>query len=295
MAMQARNQILEQFNTLSPALKRAARFVVDHPSEVVLNSMRALAEHTGMQPATLVRLAQHLGYSGWPELKKAFAGDYVLAAGRPAPRGSGLAAVRGSGSNLIADVFGAAHRNLDNAEMGNGTALHKAVRLLRRARAVHVAGFRASFCAAHALADGCRQLRGCVRLLDGQAGTLETQLRDVHGRDAVVLIDFTPYCNEALQVQQHARTVGARIVALTDSNASPLALGADVQLLFSAQGASPLPSMAAAVALTEALLALLAEGAARTAVGQETTHTRVKRTGQAPRRSQPMAAPVQDL
>ena len=60
--------LLERFPSLSPKLQVAARFVVDHPNEVVTMSMRAIAERAHTQPATLVRLAQQLGFAGWPEL-----------------------------------------------------------------------------------------------------------------------------------------------------------------------------------------------------------------------------------
>ena len=39
-AMSAKEQILERFDSLSPTLQRAARFVVDNPNEVVIGSMR---------------------------------------------------------------------------------------------------------------------------------------------------------------------------------------------------------------------------------------------------------------
>ena len=73
--MGAREQILDQFSALTPRMQAAARFIVDHPNEVVIASMRTLAEKAKAQPATLVRLAQQLGYAGWPELKSAFARD----------------------------------------------------------------------------------------------------------------------------------------------------------------------------------------------------------------------------
>ena len=51
-----------------------------------------------------------------------------------------------------------------------------------------------------------------------------------------------------------ARAAGARLLAMTDSAASPLALAADAVLLFSTDSPSFFPSIAAAVALAEALL-----------------------------------------
>jgi DNA-binding MurR/RpiR family transcriptional regulator len=46
----ARDLILERFPSLSPRLQAAARFIVDHPNEVVIGSMRALAERSGAPP-----------------------------------------------------------------------------------------------------------------------------------------------------------------------------------------------------------------------------------------------------
>lgn len=64
--MPARELILARFASLSPTLQVAARFAVDHPNEVVILSMRSLAERAQVQPATFVRLAQSLGYSRRP-------------------------------------------------------------------------------------------------------------------------------------------------------------------------------------------------------------------------------------
>jgi len=61
--MSARERILERFSSLSPKLQAAARYVVDHPNEVVIQSMRNLAEVAGTKPATLVRLAQQIGFA----------------------------------------------------------------------------------------------------------------------------------------------------------------------------------------------------------------------------------------
>jgi len=75
----ARDLIRQRFVELSPALQLGARFLLDHPNEVVVASMRSIAERAGVPPATLVRLAQALGFDGWPGLKEAFVADMGLA------------------------------------------------------------------------------------------------------------------------------------------------------------------------------------------------------------------------
>ena len=251
--MRARDQILERFPGLSPKLQAAARFVVDHPNEVVIASMRALAQRAGAQPATLVRLAQQLGYAGWPQLKSAFAQDMGLHTETYGQRAKNLA-VRGRDANLPSELFTVQRQNLSVTEAQCAAALRETARTLKRATVVHVAGFRASFPVAFALFYGYRLFRDSVQLIDGQGGSLETQLRPVGRRDVVVVVSFAPYSREAMRVVEHARAARAHVLALTDSGASPLALAADRALLFCVDSPSFFPSAAAGVALAEALL-----------------------------------------
>ena len=254
--MGARERILERFTQLSPKLQAAARYIVDHPNEVVIQSMRNLAQVAGTKPATLVRLAQQIGYAGWPEIKSAFTQDLGLHTERYGRRARSLAA-RGQDAGLVSEMFLVQRRNLDLTERQCGPSLRQAAKLLKSADAVHVAGFRASFPIAYSLVYGYRLFRNSVHLVDGQSGGLEMQLRPIGRRDCMVVVSFAPYSREALAALRAAKTAGARVIALTDSGASPLALEADVAVLFSAASPSFFPSVAAAVAVVEALLELL--------------------------------------
>jgi DNA-binding MurR/RpiR family transcriptional regulator len=245
-----------RFPELSPALQGAARFLLDHPNEVVVMSMRALAERAGVPPATLVRLAQQLGFAGWPGLKAAFVDELGLGSEHYGRRAKGLLA-RHADAALSAEMFGAQRRNLELTEAGSGPALRRAARLMARAGAVHVAGFRASFPIAYSLVYVYRLFRDSVHLVDGLAGSLEMHLQSFARRDAVVAVSFAPYSREALAVVEAARAKGCRIVALTDSSASPLSLAADATILFAAASPSFFPSIAAGVAAAEALLEVL--------------------------------------
>ena len=265
--MKARDLILERFSSLSPKLQDAAKFVVDHPNEVVIASMRTLAERAGAQPATFVRLAKQLGFAGWPELKDAFADGLGLRPGSYGERAKSLA-TRGRRADLLGEMFGAHRHNLELTESQCATSLREAARMLKRAKAVHVAGFRASFPIAHSLAYGYRLFRNTVHLIDGLAGGLEMQLRLIERHDAAVVIAFAPYSRESLVVAEAAKAAGARIIAMTDSSASPIALLADVPIKFSVDSPSFFPSIAAAIAATEALLEILVADAGDAALKQ---------------------------
>ena len=84
--------------------------------------------------------------------------------------------------------------------------------------------------------------------------------------DLVTLIGFDPYSREAALVAEVTHAVGAKLVAVTDSQVSPLAHGADGVLLFSTNSPSFFPSLVAASSLLEGLAALLVARAGPSAV-----------------------------
>jgi len=62
-------------------LQAAATFLINRPHEVALLSMREQAKLAGVQPITMTRLAQTLGFAGFEELKDLFA-DSIREKGR---------------------------------------------------------------------------------------------------------------------------------------------------------------------------------------------------------------------
>ena len=261
--MGAREQIRQRFNELSPALQQVARYVLDHPNEVVTGSMRNVGTRSQSTPATLVRFAQHLGFEGWPQLKEAFAADMGLGSAETYGGRAKQLVGRAKDQTLTGEMFEVQRRNLEATHQQSEQALQKACALIEKAPAVHAAGFRACFPIAFSFVYVYRLFRASVHLVDGQGGSLEMQQRAFAKGDALVVASFVPYSREALQVAQAAKAAGCRIVAITDSVTSPLSLLADETLLFTINRPSFFPSVAAGVAVTEALVELLASRAGK--------------------------------
>src|SRR5690606_5795413 len=62
--------VRERYPDMSPQFQIGARHLIDFPERVPVESMRRIAAQAGVQPATLVRLAQSLGYTGWEPLRQ---------------------------------------------------------------------------------------------------------------------------------------------------------------------------------------------------------------------------------
>lgn len=241
-----------RFPDMSPQFKVGARHLLDFPADVPVESMRRIAARAGVQPATLVRLAQSLGFDGWEPLRQVFVRGLHRMPRRYADQARDTLKRRHAGSMLERHVAVQAD-NLRMLESQNGDGLPEAAKLLAKARHVHIAGFRASHAAAHTLHYLYRLFRNTVTLLRGDAGMLEMELRAIDSRDAVVIIGFAPYSQEAMRVAAAAHARGCRIVALCDSKVAPVARHAAVTLLFPTATSSFFPSSAAAIVLVEAL------------------------------------------
>jgi DNA-binding MurR/RpiR family transcriptional regulator len=55
---------------LTPSQRKTLEYVLDHYDEVAFLSSAALAERIGVSEATVIRLSQSVGFSGFPELRK---------------------------------------------------------------------------------------------------------------------------------------------------------------------------------------------------------------------------------
>src|SRR4051812_31941046 len=67
-----RELILMRHGSLPKRLAQVARFAVEHPDEIAFGTAASIGAAAEVQPSTLVRLAQSLGYQGFSELQAIF-------------------------------------------------------------------------------------------------------------------------------------------------------------------------------------------------------------------------------
>ncbi|MFJ5382328.1 MurR/RpiR family transcriptional regulator [Cupriavidus sp. CER94] len=278
------DRLRTEFPNLSVQFQGGARYLLDHPRDIAIQSMRKVAANAGVQPATLVRLSQSLGFDGWQGLRELFVTAVREGGSQPYARRA-RKVVKDSDKpsgpgKMLAEMIEVQHHNLDALLANNADTLPRAADLLAAAPIVHVAGFRSCFPIAFTFHYIYGLFRSSVRLIRGDAGTLEMELRALNARDAVLVAGFAPYSHESLRVAQAAREAGCKVIALTDSTVAPIALEADCTLLFAIDSPSFFPSITSGVtmveALVEQLLARKGKGAIR---ALEQTEGQLHRTG----------------
>lgn len=257
----------------------SARYLIDHPGDVPIASMRTIATQAGVQPATLVRLAQSLGYAGWSGLKDVFVQSLRQAPMAYTKQAEAVVRQRDPMA-MLTQVNQAQARSVMNLQELNATAMPEAVELLVKAKRVYVAGFRASHAPAFTFYYLYRLFRPSVSMLRSEAGTLEMELRALQAGDVVVLTAFAPYSNEIVRVYEAAIESGCQVIALCDSRVAPIALESRCNLIFGTEVPSFFPSSTAAIALVEGLIEqILARTGKKALSGLQSAENQLHHTG----------------
>lgn len=252
-----RQQLIDRFESMSPQLQQAARHLIQHPDDIALLSMRELARQAGVQPATMTRLAKFLGAEGYEDLRAEQA--------ETIRRGSQGFAARAkdrpqSGAGELArDMLASLAEQVARLSVPESLArLEAGAEVLAAARRVYVLGARSCHSVAWQFHYVMSLLGEKTVHLDGPAGTGADALIRASADDVLLVISINPYANQSLEVAALARKSGLKIVAITDSEVSPLTQIADHALIATTESRTFFHSLTPALALSEVLCGILA-------------------------------------
>lgn len=233
---QLRAAIIARHDSLSPRLRQVAAYVLDHPNDMGLETLAVIAERCGVQASTIVRFAKAFGYEGASQMQRLFRDELINSAPSPsyAERIRQFNQQSGDARDLTSHELMREFANSNIIALEHlqdtidGRALEQAVDLMEQAAAVYLVGLRRSFPVAAYLAYALRHVEKPVHLIDGLAGMLVEQSSMISADDLLFAISFHPYARETGDIVLSARSAGARVVAISDSQLSPVSRDADI-------------------------------------------------------------------
>lgn len=254
-------QIVAMFDTMPRQMRVAARYVLDHPSDVALLSMREQARQAGVLPATMTRLAQRLGFDGFDALRETYAeavrGGHVGFAGQAGAQVASqkLKGNAGQAAEMVKTLDAQIAGLADPAAIETMVA---AASSIARARNVYCLGLRSS----HAVAWHVHYVLSLIGrrsvFLDGFAGVGLDPLALSGRRDVLFVVSVLPYTRVTVEAAEHAKAAGLRVVAVTDSEVAPLAQLADDVVHVPTASPSFFHTMTPALAVAEIITAIVA-------------------------------------
>ncbi|HEY0857776.1 MAG TPA: MurR/RpiR family transcriptional regulator [Albitalea sp.] len=251
--------ISQGYPRMSPQLQRIARFALEKPHDLALGTVATLARATDVQPSSMIRFANALGFSGFSQMQQLFQGHLVERSAsyreriEQMRRGARAADPGGVGvlHQFVGDAVGELSRLEENVHADD---IGAAVQLLAGASRINVLAQRRAFPIACYLAYALNQLELPVRLLDGLGGMLHEFARNIGPGEVLLAASFRNYSPDVIATAAACRERGATVIAITDSTLSPLKPLADVCFELGDDSAQAFRSLVAPLCLAQALV-----------------------------------------
>lgn len=257
-----RAAILNNYEDLSKRLQQIARYVLDEPNAVALETLAVIGERAGVQPSAIVRFAKAIGFESASQMQKVMrdgliAGSAVLGYSERVRQFSESAHSRDSGrpGDVLAEFVEGNVLALNNLrELVNGEDLRLAVQLIADAETVYVVGFRRSLPVSSYLAYSLQQLDKKTIFVDGVGGLTRQQIQSIGRGDLLIDVSFHPYADETIQAVQTAIAHHAKVLSISNSLVSPTAKPATLALQVREAEIRKFRSLAATMCLVQALV-----------------------------------------
>ncbi|MBS0847829.1 MurR/RpiR family transcriptional regulator [Citrobacter sp. JGM124] len=261
------DEIRKRYDELSKRLKQVARYILDNSNSIAFDTVASIAERADVPPSTLIRFASAFGFSGFNEMKQIFRQHLMEETVSYTER------ARLFRQNANSDPTAAPEKPqevLNMFTMVNVQALQQlpglvkpeqldeAIRLLANAENIYVIGLRRSFSVASYLTYALRHLERRAFLIDGLGGMFSEQLSMVSPKDVVIAISYSPYASEAVELVELGARKGAKQIAITDSQVSPLSAFSDVCFVMHEAQIDGFRSQVVSMCLVQALAVSLA-------------------------------------
>lgn len=271
-AEELRAAILERYDQLSKRLQQIARYVLDEPNELALETLAVIADRSGVQPSAIVRFAKTFGFEGASQMQRLFrdgllSGHAALGYSERVRNFAEKVDQRkgGDSAELLAEFVEGNSLALQNlGQSVSARDMASAVQMIRKAELVYVAGFRRAFPVSSYLAYSLQQVNKRTMFVDGVAGLAKQQVQTIGPKDLLIAVSYHPYAEETVQAVEIAADKGAKILSISDSLVSPIAKAATTVLQVRESEVRTFRSLAASICLAQALVIGVAfEGAKR--------------------------------
>jgi DNA-binding MurR/RpiR family transcriptional regulator len=261
-AEELRAEILERYDSLSKRLQQIARYVLDEPNAVALETLAVLAERCGVQPSAIVRFAKSFGFDGATQMQRLFR-DGLLSGAAPLGYGERVRQFTeavdgktvGDPVQVLAEFVEGNTLALQNlAEMVSARDLASAVKMIAQADTVYVVGFRRSFPVASYLAYSLLQVDKKAVFVDSVGGMTRQQVNAITRDDLLIAVSYHPYAEEAVELIHSAVERRCKVLSISDSLVSPVAKPASLVLQVREAEIRKFRSLSASMCLAQALV-----------------------------------------
>ena len=242
-----------KFPRLSKGQKLIADFILKNYDKAAFMTAAKLGDSVGVSESTVVRFAIELGFSGYPKLQKAL--QELIKNKLTSVQRLELSNDYACEENVLRGVLKSDIENLRaTLEKINLENFNSVIDEIFKAKTVYIVGLRSSSAIAEFLGFYLRLIIKDVRVVAHNISNIFEQMINCDEGDLVIGIGFPGYALRTINGLEFAKERKAKVVAITDSNVSPLATVADYALIAQSNMASFVDSLVAPLSVINALI-----------------------------------------
>ncbi|WP_209834748.1 MurR/RpiR family transcriptional regulator [Ruegeria sp. HKCCE3926] len=254
------DRLSQEWDALTPEAQKAARYVLENPTDVGVSTVREIAEAAKVKPNTFVRMARQVGFEGYEDFRAPFRESIRRGNVSFPDRARWLQDIGKSGElgGLYADMVGAAIRNIEETFAGiDAATLKAAAEVIWNCRQIFTLGVGVNNANArnftYLASTGMKQFHAIPR----PGSNPVDDLAWADEQDVLIAITCHPYRTEVIEAIKLARQQGLTVIGISDSPASPVILNAHHGFVVAADTPQFFPSSVSTIALLETLLSFV--------------------------------------
>lgn len=244
----------ERLPGLSKGHRKIAEYILGHYDKAAFMTASKMGNIVGVSESTVVRFATELGFEGYPEMQKAlkeFTSNKLTTVQRMNVMNDQM-----SGEDVVGRVLNfdieQIRKTLDELDR---EAFNTTVDALASAKTIYVIGARSASVLARFIVFYFNIMFENVKLVHTTSTSeMFEQILNIGENDIMIGVSFPRYSKHTVKAFRYAHDNGAKVIAITDSKASPLAKYADHLLLAHSDMASFADSIVAPMSLINALI-----------------------------------------
>lgn len=247
-----------RISTFSKGQRLIARYILESYDKAAFMTANKLGKTVGVSESTVVRFAAELGYDGYPSMQKAL--QEVVVTRLTSVQRIGVASDRFENQDILSMVM---HSDMDKLRQTldtvNREEFRSAVDAIMGAGRIFILGVRSAAPLANFLGYYLNYMFQNVHVVTSSgAGEMFERIVGVQSDDVVIAFSFPRYSASTVKGVQYCRSVGAKVIGLTDSRLSPLGAESDHVLVAKSNMVSLVDSLVAPLSITNALIVAVA-------------------------------------
>lgn len=258
-----KDDLLQRMEELMPSFSKSqkliANYILQHYDKAAYMTALKLGNAVNVSESTVVRFAIELGFEGYPQLQRCLQShikNRLTSLQRMDVTQSRIGDLDPVEAVLTQDI----DKIRKTIEDVNRDDFNNAVNSIVSAQRIYIQGAMASGILAQFMHYYLRLISDKVSLV-GSVGTSEMYQQMIHigEGDLLIAMSFPRYASSTIQACKFANESGAQIIAITDSESSPLTQYAHTSLFVSSDMVSFVDSLVAPMSLINALIVAVSE------------------------------------